>query len=141
MAVPKIAVADWVYHNALDRHRPMFLVMQGLLFFISALFWVDARTIGVGFDEATWGSFAYAIPAELWAFVLMATSSLTMIGLVKPVKRWMVAVGCVLHCVQFLVLSYSAVFTGGVFVVGLYASCFFLPLHAWMLVEALDRSQ
>lgn len=141
MAVPKIALADWVYHNALDRHRPVFLVMQGLLFFIACIFWVDARTIGVGFDAETWGHFAYSIPAEFWSFCLMATSSLTMIGLVKPVKRWMVAVGCVFHCVQFIVLSYSAVFTGGVFVVGLYASCFFFPLHAWMLVEAVDCSE
>lgn len=94
---------------------------------------------GDGFDRDTWGWLAYSFPAKGWAFVNMATAAITAIGLMRPVKGWMVSVGAAVHVCQFIILSYSAVLCGGVFVVGLYASAFFLPLHLWLLIEALLR--
>lgn len=139
MAVSKTTVANWVYHNALDRHRPVFLVMQGLLFIIGVIFWIDAMSGGAGFKEDTWGWLAYSFPAKGWAFVNMGTAAITMIGLMRPIKNWMVAAGSLSHIVQFLVLSYSATMCGGVFVIGLYASVFFLPLYLWIFLEATFR--
>lgn len=129
----------WLEVNSLDRHRPMFMMMQVSLFSIGVIFWIDAMTDGVGFQEETWGWLAYSIPVEVWAFTNMATSAITIIGLMKPVQRWMIVVGCVSHIVQFMILSYSATMCGGVFVLGLYASVFFLPLHLWLFIEAAWR--
>jgi hypothetical protein len=138
MAAEKVS-HDWVYHNSIDRHRPVFMSMQGALFIIGVMFWVDAMGDGVGFKEETWGWLAYSFPAAGWAFLNMATSAITMIGLMRPVRNWMVIVGASSHIAQFLILSYSAVMCGGVFVIGLYASVFFLPMHLWILLEALRR--
>jgi len=127
----------WLASNSLDRHRPLLVALQCALFFIGVLFWIDAMTGGAGFEETTWGWLAYSFPAVGWAFINMATSAITIIGLMKPIRYWMVAVGAALHCVQFLILSYSAALCGGVFVIGLYASVVFLPLHLWLLLEAV----
>lgn len=139
MDVPEKLRVCWLAHSDLDRHRPIFTVMQFLLFCIGAIFWIDANTTGVGFKEETWGSLAYSLPAEAWAFMNMASSTITMIGLARPIKGWMVAIGTTGHLIQFMVLSYSATMCGGVFVVGLYASVFFMPLHIWLLFEAVRR--
>lgn len=129
----------WLSRSGLDRHRPLLLSLQVSLFAIGVLFWFDASTTGYGFTAMTWGSAAYAIPAKLWAFSNMAASSMCIIGLLRPIKRWMVAAGSGFHCLQLFYLSYSAVFTGGAVVVGLYASIFMLPLHLWILLEATRR--
>lgn len=138
MATEKVS-HEWVYHNSIDRHRPVFMAMQFSLFFIGVLFWIDAMTDGDGFREETWGWLAYSFPAVGWAFLNMATSAITMMGLMRPVRNWMIVFGSSSHIAQFLVLSYSATMCGGVFVIGLYASVFFLPLNLWMLLEALRR--
>lgn len=129
----------WLARSGLDRHRPLLLALQFSLFVIGVLFWLDATTSDQGFSDSTWGALAYSIPAVIWAFANMAASSMCIIGLVRPIKRWMVAAGSGFHCLQLFVLSYSAVFTGGTVVVGLYASIFFLPLHLWILLEASRR--
>lgn len=129
----------WLSRSGLDRHRPLLLSLQFSLFVIGCLFWLDATTTGYGFTATTWGAAAYAIPAKIWAFSNMAASSMCIIGLLRPIKRWMVAAGSGFHCLQLFYLSYSAVFTGGTVVVGLYASIFFLPLHLWILLEATRR--
>ena len=126
----------WLSKNTIDRHRPVFLAMQWGLFLIGAIFWIDASFNSQGFNLAVFGSFAYAIPAKVWATAAMACSGVSIIGLLKPVKRWMVCVGAGGHCVQFMLISYSAVFTGGAYVIGLYASILLLPLHLWLLFEA-----
>ena len=129
----------WLARSGLDRHRPLLLALQFSLFVIGVLFWLDATTSAQGFSADTWGYLAYSIPATIWAFANMAASSMCIIGLLRPIKRWMVAAGSGFHCLQLFVLSYSAVFTGGTVVVGLYASIFFLPLHLWILLEASRR--
>lgn len=126
----------WLTKNGLYRHRPMFMAIQVSLFLIGCMFWIDTQNNGRGFTEEVWGSLAYSIPASFWAFLNMASSSITIVGLMKPVRRWMVIVGAALSCVQFIVLSWSAVFDGGAVVIGFYASMFFLPMHIWLMMEA-----
>lgn len=114
----------WLSSSSLSRHRPILISMQLALMFIGVLFWVDAMNGGEGFKEETWGWLAYSFPAAGWAFANMATAAITINGLIKPVRKWMVAVGAASHCLQFTLLSYSATMCGGVFVIGLYASVF-----------------
>lgn len=135
----KTVTEGWLSDSGISRHRPVLIAMQCSLMFIGVLFWIDAMGDGVGFKEETWGWLAYSLSAKAWAFLNMATAAITINGLIKPIRNWMVAVGASMHCIQFLVLSYSAALCGGVFVIGLYASVFFLPLHMWMLFEAVRR--
>lgn len=135
--VSKEVSAGWLSKNSLDRHRPVFMLVELQLFVIGCLFWVGSTDGHLSFTSATWGNFAYSAPAEFWAFVTMAFSAITFNGLMKPVRHWMVALGSGLHCLHFLVLSYSAVFTGGEMAIGIYASVLLLPLHMWMLLESL----
>ena len=127
--------------NSLDRHRDVWIAMQLSLFIIGCMFWRDSMTGAEGFAEETWGEFAYSFPAAMWAAVLMGSSSMIIIGLLDPIKNWMVFVGSSIACINFALLSYSAVFTNGVVVVGLYASVFFLPLHMWLFVESMTRDR
>lgn len=129
----------WLSKNTIDRHRPVFLLMQWALLAIGAIFWVDSVTESQGFNLAVFGALAYAVPAKVWALAAMGCSALCILGLIKPVRRWMVALGAGGHCVQFVLISYSAVFTGGAYVIGLYASILLLPLHMWLFFEAAIR--
>ena len=140
LMVSRIFGKGWVACNGLDRYRPLWVAMQVSLFIIGCLFWIDSMTGSQGFAEETWGRFAYMFPAAMWAALTMASSSMIIVGLLKPIRSWMVSVGSFLFCLNFILLSYSAVFTGGVVVVGLYASLFFLPLHMWLFVEAITRA-
>lgn len=130
----------WLSKNSLDRHRPMVMGMQVALFVIGCIFWVNTFTYNIAFEKQVWGGLAHAIPAKVWAASCMAAAALTINGLLKPIKSWMVAFGAAFHCLQFIVLSYSAAFDGGAFVIGIYASVFFLPLHLWLLIEAVRRA-
>lgn len=130
----------WVAYDGLDRYRRMWIVMQSLLFVIACMFWIDSMTVKQGFARETWGDFAYSLPASMWAAVQMSSSSMIIIGLLRPIRGWMVSVGSFVLCLNYVGISYSAVFTGGVVVVGLHASLFFLPLHMWLLVEAISRA-
>lgn len=127
----------WLAKNGLARYRPIFMVAQISLFIIGCMFWIDTQSGGQAFTAEVWGDLAYSIPASFWAFANMSTSALTAGGLMKPVKNWMVTTGAALSCLQYLTLSWSAVFDGGAAVIGLYASIFFLPLHIWIMVEAI----
>lgn len=127
----------WLTKNGLDRHRPVFMAMQVSLLIVGFFFWFDATVGAHGFKESTWGSFAYAIPAKFWALYNMAVSAITIVGLRKPVKHLLVSMGAFLHCLQFIILSFSTTLTGGEVVIGLYAGSFFLPLHLWLFYEAV----
>lgn len=129
----------WLARNTIDRHRPVFLAIQWALFLIGAIFWIDASYQSQGFNLVVFGAFAYAIPAKVWAAMCMGSSALCILGLIKPVRRWMVCAGSGFHCLQFVLISYSAVFTGGAYVIGLYASVLLLPLHLWLFFEAAFR--
>ena len=123
--------------HSLERYRPMLAFFELSLFFIGTAFWLDAMAGAAGFKESTWGEFAYFFPAEMWALLNMGASAMTFIGIMRPVKRMMVTAGAGLHCLQFMALTYSTMFSGGEFVIGLYAGSFFLPLHIWIMWEAL----
>lgn len=129
----------WLSTNGLNRYRPLFVYMQYSLFVFGAIFWIDSHLSSHGFQESTWGSIAYIIPAKAWAAWNMGAAAITIIGLKKPVQSWMVAFGSFLHCLQFLLISISAQFSNGEMVVGLFASVYFLPLHMWLCYEAMRR--
>lgn len=138
MAYEQMSIG-WLSKNTIDRHRPVFMAMQWGLFVIGAIFWIDSSIGSQGFNLVVFGSLAYSIPAKVWSFACMMSSALCILGLIKPVRRWMVAFGAGGHCVQFVLISYSAVFTGGAYVIGLYASILLLPLHMWLFFEAAIR--
>lgn len=140
-ACDQMATIGWLSKNSLDRHRPAFLAAEISLFFIGTLFWIDATQNAVGFADQIFGKFAYSLPAKMWAGIMMYASFLLILGLKRPVKNWLVVAGASFHCIHFVLLSYSAVFTGGAFVIGLFCSVFFLPLHIWILFEALGRAK
>lgn len=125
--------------HELDRYRPILCMIESALFGIACLFWIDANTSAVGYSEETWGSFAYQFKAEFWAFIMMAGSAFSLIGLIRPIMRNMVTFGAVIQTVQFSLLSYSAAFTGGEFAIAIYASVLFVPLHFWLAIEGLHR--
>lgn len=108
-----------------------------LLLAIATLFWIDATTTKAGFSADTWGYFSYQYPAAMWAFIMMAASAITINGLLLPTKHWMVIVGCAMQLIQFSAIAYSAIFTGGEFVVGIYAGLYFAPMFALALREAI----
>jgi hypothetical protein len=123
--------------HSLNRYGPIVMMMQIALFAVGALFWIDARNGAHGFQETTWGWFAYQFPAEVWALINLSAAFLTFIGLVEPRHRYSLIAGSVLHVVQFAGLSVSILFTDGEAVVGLYAALFFLPIHMWVLAEGV----
>lgn len=133
--------AGWLSRNTLDRHRPFLIVIELQLFTIGCLFWVDSYGSSSQLTPETWGSLAYMFPADMWAFCAMFCSAVLINGLMKPIKGRMVVLGSAVSCIQFIVLSYSAAFTGGEVVIGLYASVFFLPIHIWILIEAAGRAK
>ena len=131
----KISIG-WLARNGINRYRPLFMGAETALFLIGCLFWADTVMGGNAFTAEVWGHLAFSVPAIYWAGINMGVSALTLAGLVKPVRNGMVLTGAGLSCVQYMVLSWSAVFDGGAAVIGLYASVFFLPLHMWILFEA-----
>lgn len=131
----------WLAKNSMDRHRPAFLAAEVALLVIGVWFWIDASHQSFAFNAAVFGEFAYHYPAKMWAGLMIALSAITINGLRRPITNWMVAFGAIAQCLHFVLLSYSAVFTGGAFVIGLFASVFFLPLHLWIFFEAAIRDR
>lgn len=131
-----VETIGWLTKQGLDRHRPLFLACQFSLLIIGVLFWIEANSGGRGFSEDVYGQFAYSLPAKFWAAWMMGGAALMVAGLKKPVCSWQVQVGALSQCAMFMLLSYSSVFTNGEFVIGIFASSFFLPLHMWILFEA-----
>ena len=131
---------DWALcgkRHSIARYRPLLMAFQILLFFAGSMFWIDARTSDVAFSTSVYGEFALQYPAELWAGAMMGFSTITWLGLIKPIRKNMVAIGAIGNAVQFMLLSYSAVFTGGEFVIGIFASSIFLTPHVWLSIEAV----
>lgn len=121
---------------SINRFRPLLLAIEVMLCVIGCLFWVNSWIGYPSFTPWTYGDLAYSIPVKFWAAGIMGGSAMCVIGLIKPVKKWMVIVGSALLAVQFSVLAYSAIYTGGEFVIGIFSSNFFLTFHLWLLIEA-----
>jgi len=126
----RILLLDMDGHT-LARYRPMFMVMELLLFAVAGFFWVTTDRAPATLTAHTWGAFAYAFPAQMWASLLMLASFTTFWGLVRPPARRMIALGLVLHVVNYSSLAASAAFSGGDIAVALYAG-FFAGIHAML---------
>ena len=118
--------------------QPVLSHMQVATVGIGMLFWVEAVLRGDAFSADVFGRFALRFQAEFWAGIMMAASALCWIGLRHPVKRWMVAVGAGMQCLQYLALGYSAIATGGEVVIGLHCTTFFAPIYFRMFWEAIQ---
>lgn len=123
--------------DMLDRCRPCFLIADLLLFIVGSMFWAFTIMGGDAMAPDTYGTFACQFDAELWAGALMAGTAMVMNGLIRPINNWMVAAGGAILCAKFGLLTYSAIFTGGEFVIGVFAGVFFLSWHVWLTLEAL----
>jgi hypothetical protein len=123
--------------NALDRYRYLWMMIEGGLLGIALLFWVSVGLGVSAFSPETWGSWACEYPARGWAAVMGTSAALTITGLMRPVTARRVAFGAAVQAVQFMALAYSATFTGGQFVIGVYSSVLFAPLHIVLMVQAL----
>lgn len=106
---------------------------------IGALFWVQAALQAEAFNVDTFGRFALRFPAEAWACSMMLGSLLAFAGLAHPTRQWLVLAGAVINAAQFSGLGYSAIWTGGEIVVGLYASLMFAPASLITLWAALQH--
>lgn len=135
------AQIGWLSINRMNRHRPFIMAIEAGLFAIGCCFWIETMLAGSAFTADIWGDLAYSIPAQFWALANMSVSALTLAGLMKPIKNWMVALGAGLSCVQYIVLSWSAIFDGGAAVIGMYASILLLPMHIWLLFEAVTNDE
>lgn len=133
----ELARAMSVFSDTLDRCRPAFMAAQIMLFIVASGFWAFSSLGGDTMHPAIYGTFATSIPAKFWAMIMMAGCAMIINGLVRPINNWMVATGGALLCVNFTALAYSAIFTGGQFVIGIFASVFFLTWHIWLTLEAL----
>lgn len=128
--------------DSLDRYRHLWMMIEGGLLSIAILFWVSVGLGVSAFSPETWGEWACQYPAKMWAAIMGAGAALTITGLMRPITSRRVALGASLQAVQFLALAYSATFTGGQFVIGVYSSVLFAPLHIVLAVQALkyDRT-
>ena len=117
--------------------QPRLMHEQVAIFVVGSLFWMEARLMDQSFSADIFGRFALQFPAEFWALLMMASSTLIWAGLLNPVKRWMVATGAALQILNFLGLGYSALATGGAVVVGFWCTVYFAPAFLRILWEAL----
>ena len=111
---------------------------QWALIFVGSLFWWLAAWEPAAFDVNMYGRFALHFQAEAWAMAMMAPAALVLIGLQDPVKRWMVAIGAALEAVQFIALGYSALFTGGQQIIGIFCWVFFGRKYIRLLWSAVS---
>ena len=118
--------------------QPVLPWIQVGLVVIGAMFWAMASLREEAFDVGMYGEFALRFPAEAWAVAMMAPAAMVWIGLRDPVKHWMVAFGAALQVMQFCALGYSALFTGGEPIIGVFCVVLFAPLHAYILGAALN---
>lgn len=117
--------------------QPCLVSDQWALIFVGSLFWWMAAWEPAAFSEELYGRIALMFKAEAWAMAMMAPAVLILIGLRDPVKRWMVAVGAALQAIQFGLLGYSAIFTGGEPIIGVFAWLFFARKYVRMIWSAL----
>lgn len=120
--------------------QPLIHYAQILLVLIGGVFWFMAHKQVQAFSVELYGQFALRFKAETWAMAMMGPAAIVWIGLRDPIKRWMVIVGSSLQVVQFCTLGYSAWFTGGEPIIGVYAVVFFASFYAYILGAALNDS-
>lgn len=119
----------------IDRHRPLLIQIQITLFLVGIFFYVSGVTWPGVFQESTWGSLAYERPAWFWGAVNAVSAMITAMGLIKPVKNWMIVSGAALQVLQFGAITVSCFTYGGDKGIGLYAMAL-MVLHCKMTYEA-----
>jgi hypothetical protein len=122
--------------RAIDRFRPILMVIEGGLLFIGCLFWISTQSGIDSFSPETWGNWACTLPASLWAGVQMLAGAAILTGLLHPVTRMRIVLGCAVQIIQFAGLSISAMFSDGQFVIAVYPLVLFIPFHLILAVEA-----
>lgn len=120
--------------------QPVLGFIQLGLIFVGSIFWAMAWNREEAFSAEVYGTFALFFRAEFWALAMMCPAAMVWVGLRHPVKRWMVAAGSALQVLQFTALGYSAIYTGGEPIIGVFCNVLFAPLFAYVLVEALRDS-
>jgi len=128
---------DLLTAQSLDRFRPMWMGIESALLMVGLLFWISTGFGVDSFSPQTWGEWACQWPAVWWAAVQSISSAMIITGLLRPVTAGRVALGAAVQAIQFAALAYSASFTGGQFVIGVYPSVLFVPFHLILMVEAL----
>lgn len=120
----------------LERYQPLLALLQFGTLIVGIMIWVEAW-IGGGsaFRPETWGRWAHDASAEFWGAALIGVSTLSIIGLLEPPRRWMVSIGAAGHCLLLLFVGASAVLTGGDLAVAVFAMTALFPLHAWTLIS------
>ena len=127
--------------NAEWLDQPFLRWLQLGIIAVGCMFWVEARAVSEAFSADIYGTFAVAFPAEMWAAIMAGASAMIWLGLVNPVRRWMVAVGAIVQTLQYAALGYSAIWTGGEAVIGIHCTALFVPifaLTAWRAAYAAD---
>jgi len=104
------------------RYGPIFLCFNIVVLAMASSFWVDAIKAPASFSAEIWGRMAYELPAELWAFTLMASATVTILGLMHPQHRGMIALGAVGTATIQAALAYSIITTGGVDIIGRWSA-------------------
>ena len=117
--------------------QPVLSHIQIGLIFVGSVFWAMAWNRAEAFSTDLYGAFALMFRAEAWALAMMCPAAMVWIGLRHPTKHWMVAIGSALQMTQFTALGYSAIYTGGEPIIGVFSTGFFAPLFAYIMVEAI----
>lgn len=128
--------ATLITPRAIDRFRPVLMLFEGALLLVGCLFWISTQSGVDSFSPETWGDWACALPAELWAGVQMFAGAAIVTGLMHPVTRWRIIIGCLVQIIQFAGLSVSAMGSGGQFVIAVYPLVLFVPFHLILMAEA-----
>lgn len=124
---------SFAQRHMLERYAPAYIFFQAILLLIGCYFWIAAELEAVKFSSATWGMFAYDLSAEFWAALNMGASAISIIGLIDPIRRGMVICGGILHVLEYIGLTYSAMYTGGDPAVGIYASALLTSINITMV--------
>ena len=123
--------------NAIDRYRPAWMLIELAILLIGVFTWI-ADGFGVdSFSPATWGEFAVQYDVRVWAAIQIGAATLIISGLMRPVTRRRVAFGASVQAIQFGAIAYSAMFTGGQFVIGVWPTLFIVPFHCVLFWEAV----
>ncbi len=130
--------------NLLDDHgvgHPIVMFLQLVMLGIGIMFLIEAKTTGEAFNEGTCGALCLSAKAEFWAILMIVHSLLVLKGLIRPRVWQNVAIGACISALHFSVIAYSAMFTGGQFVIGAWAMVFFVPVSLTIAASAVYRGR
>lgn len=104
--------------DSIARYGPVFMAFNVVFLGMACSFWVDAVKSPETFSAAIWGAMAYRVPAEIWALALMASTVITILGLMHPRHRGMIAIGSFATATVQAMLEFSILESGGMDIIG-----------------------